>query len=452
MTDRLTRRRILQAGTVTGGIALAGCLSGDSEDDSETNTDGNGDGTEEAEGTATESENESEAEDEETDDEADETYEIWALDQGTNVGYIYEPGEEEDSFEEVDSIDFAEYQGEVPHMIDFTADYEYAVVACTAGARTIVVRTEDREVVGNLETGPSSHFAGVSPDEEYIHVDVIGEGAIKRIDADFEAEEFEIVDEIVITEDETVKEHGGDFEGRDPICHQYTQEGYSYHTLGPSYHDGGLVIVDHDDFAVEKILHGDDDDVPTNCGTMPHPTESKFYTTAGLPAEDPADGVGEYFVFDTEEHEVVERESTGGVDAHGFWYTPDGEELWVLNRQTDDGLILDPETDEVVEEIDDYGPAPDIMWSSPDGEYMFVTLRGPDQQSGSPHAAQGETPGFNALSVESREIVATVEPDPIDDYTEEEIEDGDTLTPDFHGIGVRPIGDYDTEIPTSPPF
>nr|WP_263020130.1 cell surface protein [Natronobiforma cellulositropha] len=380
-------------------------------------------------------------------------YEIWALDQGRNIVYIYEPEEDGDSFEEVDSIDFNEYEAEVPHMIAYSSDYEYAAIACTAGQKTVVVRTEDKEVVEVLETGGGSHMAGFSPDDEYIHVDVIGENKIVRIDADLDDEEFEIVDEIVIAESDAAADHGGDFENRNPICHSFTQdERYSYHTLGPSYNNAGLVIVDHDDFSIEKIFHGDDDGIPTNCGTMPHPTESKFYLTAGLPAENVEDGVGEYYIFDTEDHTLIDQGSTGGVDAHGFWFTTDGEELWVLNRQTDDGIILDPDTDDVIDEIDDYGRAPDIMWASPDGEFMFVTLRGPEQQSGSPHAASGETPGFTVLDVEDREIVELIEPDSIDNYSEEDIEDDDVATPDFHGIGVRPLGDYSTGIPTSPPF
>lgn len=423
--ERVTRRALLAGGGAAGSLAVAGCIG----------EDGGGEG---ADGT----------------DEADDTYEIWALDQGTDTGYIYEPGEGEAEFEEIDSIDFAAHEAEVPHMIGFTDDYEYAAVACTVGARTLLVRTEDREVVGSVETGSGSHFAGFTPDDEYVVVDVIGEGAIKRVEADFEAEEFGIDGEIVLTDSETVRSHGGDFADSSPICHQYTQEGYSYHTLGPSYHDGGLVIVDHGDFSVAKAFHGTEDGVPTNYGTIPHPNQSKFYLAAGLPSdpEGGEGGIGEYYIFDTADHEPIESGSTEGIDAHGFWFTSNGEELWVLNRETDDGVVIDPETDEVIEGIDDYGPTPDTMWSSPDGEYMFVSLRGPEPVSGDPHAATGETPGFNVLDIESREIVTTVEPNPIEDYSEEDLESEDVNTPDFHAIGVRPVGDFDTGIPNAPPF
>ena len=386
------------------------------------------------------------------DEAVDGSYEIWGADQGTNTIYIHEP-DGDGGFEAVDEIDTGAEGGEVPHMVDYTSDYEYAAVACTAGARTLVYRTEDRELVANLETGAGSHFAGFSPDDEFIPVDVIGEEEIVRVDADLENEEFEQVDAIDLRANETVLDAG--IEDGSPICHQYAQDGRSLHTVGPSYYDAALVVVDHDDFSVDRAYAGEE--IPTNCGTVPHPTEEKFYLTAGLPSdpdadpdEDPlaADGVGDFYVYDTAEDEVTTVESTQGVDAHGFWFTPDGEELWVLNRETNDGLIIDPETDEVIEEIDAFGPeqsddptesdAPDIMWASPDGEYMFVTTRGPNPLSGDPHAATGINPGYAVFDIESRERVEMVQPD------------GDNPDSDFHGIGVRPTGDADGF--TSPPY
>lgn len=403
MAAQQTRRRFLASTAGAGAIALAGCTG-------------------------------------ETDEE--QSYEIWAADQGQNVIHIYEPAGDGE-FEEIDTIDTEAEGGEVPHMIDYSSDYEYAAVACTGGARVLVYRTEDRELVGNIETGPASHFASFSPDDEYLTVDVIGENRIVKVDADLEEEEFEETDDEIILEDVEFQS-----DETDPICHQFDGHGRSIHTLGPSYHDAGVVVVDHDDFSIAQSFS--DDDLPANCGTVPHPTEDKFYLTAGLPTPTDDDGepiedeegVGDYYVLDTsgDEIEIIDDGSTEGIDAHGFWFTPDGEELWVLNRETNDGLILDPDTDEVIEEIDAFGPetsddtdnrdAPDIMWASPDGEYMFVTLRGPEPQSGDPHAATGVNPGFAVWDIEARERVDTIIPSDDDDA-------------DFHGIGVRPTGDWD---------
>ncbi|THE64228.1 cell surface protein [Salinadaptatus halalkaliphilus] len=456
MQSDATRRTFLAGSATAGVIAVAGCAGGDDEPGD--------DDADPADDTGTD---DTETDDEPDDDEPAETeptqYEIWALDQGLDNIHLYEPGDGDGEFDHTGTIDVNEVTGEdddlVPHMIDYTSDYEYAVVACTAGARTLVFRTEDHELVADIGTGAGSHFAGISPDEEYIHVDVIGEAKIVRVDADFDDETFDIVDDIDMRENDAIVDAGIDTGS--PICHQYAEDGRSLHTIGPSYYDGALVIVDHDDFSVDQAYSGEE--LPTNCGTMPHPDEEKFYLTAGLPSDPDEDieGVGDYYVYDTAEDEIlVDGESTEGIDAHGFWFTPDGEELWVLNRETNDGVVLDPDDDTVIEEIDTYGPdqsddsderdAPDIMWSSPDGEYMFVTLRGPAPQSGDPHAATGVTPGFSVLDTDSREIETVVEPDPIENYDQDDIDAEEV--PDFHGIGVRPIDDFETDIPTSPPF
>lgn len=424
----ITRRRLLQSGAAVGGVTLAGCLG---DDDDEPPTD--------------------------DDDPAPEIidYEIWALDQGTDVIYTYEPSDhDEASFDLTNEIDLHDYDevepnedgNVVPHMIAYSSEYEYAAVACTAGAQTLVFRTEDHELVAALNTGPGSHFAGFSPEDDAIIVDVIGNSEVLRVDADLAAESFSIDEAIEVDEsiDGLTAEEGA------PICHSYDQAGRSYHTLGPSYNNAGLLVLDHDDFSVEWAYSGEE--LPTNCGTMPHPSAEKFYLTAGLPSDpdEGVDGVGEYYVLDTDSDEVtVDGVSTEGVDAHGFWFTPDEEELWVLNRETNDGVIVDPETDEVTEEIDAFGPdtgeepeerdAPDIMWADPNGDYMFVTLRGTNPVSGDPHAATGVTSGYSILDIETRDIVDVVEPDP------------DADASDFHGIGVRPIGDV-SGVPTSPPF
>ncbi len=440
MTKQSTRRRFLAGATSGTAIAIAGCLGGDDDvddagaDDTDTGTDDDVDDSTD-----------------DTTDDADDTeetasYEVWALDQGTDQIYIYEPAGD-DEFEQVAELDVNEDTddtGLVPHMLDFSSDYEYAAVACTAGARTLVYRTEDRELVADIDTGAGSHFSGFTPDDEYIQVDAIGEGAIVRVDADLENEEFEIVDEIVIDEDETFQEYEDAFPENDdgvraqPICHDYAN-GHSYHTLGPAVDFAGVVVVDYDSFEIDHVLTPEE--ARANCGTMASPDEETMYLTAGAPSNHEATGgVGEWYAIDTETvqalepgseepledytYEDVARDSEG-YDAHGFWFTDAGDELWILNRETDDGLVVDPETNEVIDEIEDYGPAPDIIWGSPDDEYMFVTLRGSEPLSGDPHAAEGETPGFSVLSIDDREIVTVVEPD-------EGNEDSD-----FHGIGVR---------------
>ena len=445
--ERPTRRTFIAGGATAGFIGLAGCLGDDTDDDDDNDTAPPDDGDD--------------GDDTAPPDDGDDTepfeaqYEVWALDQGTEWIHIYEPTET-GIFQSTEQIDTFGDEAQMPHMIHYSSDYEYAVIACTGGgeegyAKTLVYRTEDRELVANLETGPGTHFAGFSPDDDAIIVDVIGESKIVKIDADLDAEEFTIADEIEISEaiDGLTEQEGA------PICHSYDHSGRSIHTLGPAYGNAGVVIVDHDDFSVDVAFSGEE--LPANCGTMPHPTEDKFYLTAGAPTPtddegepiEGEEGVGAYYVLDTETDELlVDGASTEGVDAHGFWFTPDGEELWVLNRETNDGVIVDPDTDDVIDEIDAFGPAddpddhtardaPDIMWADPTGEHMFVSLRGTQPRSGDPHAATGVTSGFSVIDIESRAIEDVVQVDP------------DAFASDVHGIGVRP---FDPDASLSPPF
>jgi hypothetical protein len=131
-------------------------------------------------------------------------------------------------------------------------------------------------------------------------------------------------------------------------------------------------------------------------------------------------------VFDTATHELLgePRDSQGG-DAHGVRVTPDGSELWMVNRTTSNAIIIDTTTDEVIEEIDGFGESPDILDFSPDGELAFITLRGPNPRSGAVHAVNGDTPGFAVVDVATRELVQIVQPNEGDEHS------------DFHGIGVR---------------
>jgi DNA-binding beta-propeller fold protein YncE len=422
MSTRLTRRRVLQGSAAVGGIALVGGLGSSTRTAS---------ANEESEG-----------------------YELWAFDQGTDTGYIYRPTEGEHGFEQVDSIDYHAIDGVTPndesaitpHMVAFSSDFAYAAVACTNAGQTIVFRTEDREAVATCPTGPGTHFAGFTPDDEHLQVDAIGEGTIARIDADLENETFSITDRIVVDDDPVFAERDAEFEpdedgvrGR-PICHDYTDTGYSYHTLGPGIDHAGVVVVDWNAFEITEVIAPAQ--VRANCGTIAHPTEDKFYLTAGAPSNhEPTGGVGEWYVLDTNEHRPIDPETgevvsgeyghedvsrdSYGYDAHGFWFV-DETELWIVNRETSNGAVIDPSTDEVIERIDT-AEAPDILWGSPDGEYLFASLRGPEPLSGDPHAATGETPGFSVRHVESREIVDVIQPD------------AGNPSSDFHAVGVRVI-------------
>lgn len=345
-------------------------------------------------------------------------YEIWALDQGTHMIHIFDSG-----LEEIDRIDIGEHGGQVPHMIEFSSDYRYAAVANVASGNVAIIRTEDREVVDMIATGPRTHMAGFSPDDSRILVDVIGnpdehrDGKLVEISANLGNETFAVERELVIADDPLFQDNEDRFQDVAAICHYHNADGsHAYVSLGPSLADGGLLVVNTDDLTIEKLWGPGD--LQVNCGTMLSPDGRHMLVNGG------GHEVGIWYAIDTETLEVVHEDSSQGIDAHGVRNLPDGSEIWMVNRGTSNGIVIDAETLEVIDTIADTGKTPDILDFSPDSRYAFVTLRGPNPVS-MPHMAKGETPGFSVIDVRTRELLGVVQP-------AEGNEDSD-----FHGIGVR---------------
>jgi DNA-binding beta-propeller fold protein YncE len=155
-----------------------------------------------------------------------------------------------------------------------------------------------------------------------------------------------------------------------------------------------------------------------NCGTALTP-DGRHMLVNGGDRE-----VGVWYAIDTRSHEVVRESTSRGYDAHGVWTTPDGSEIWMINRVSDNGIIIDPVTLDIIEEIDDIGETPDIIAMSPDSRYAFFSLRGPNPVS-APHVAVGHTPGVSVVNIPERRLVRVMEP-----------AKGNPDS-DFHGIGVR---------------
>jgi DNA-binding beta-propeller fold protein YncE len=346
---------------------------------------------------------------------ADAPYEIWAIDQGTGLVHIYDQ-----DLREVDNIDLSDVV-ELPHMIDFTSDYEHAFIASPASGHTVWVRTTDREILHVIETGPGSHMAAVTPDDATVITASIGDGALVELLLDLEAETYEVGRVLVVGDDPMVAERSEEFPGASPVCHQFTDDGsYAYVTLGPALDEGGLVVVDVEAF--ELVAAYPPSEVRVNCGTILSPNGDKMYVNGG------SVDAGVWYVFDTSTHEPTgEERPSGGLDTHGVWVTPDGSELWMVNRASSNGIVINPSTDEVIFELESVGRSPDIIAMSPDGRRAFITLRGPEPLTG-PHAVAGDTPGFSVIDVASRALVEVVQP-----------AEGDEAS-DFHGIGVRPLG------------
>lgn len=348
----------------------------------------------------------------------DPSYEIWALDQGTGVVHVYGA-----DLQEVGQIDLTAQGVKTPHMIDFNSDHSYAVIASTASGDVTIIRTEDRSVAAVLKTGPGTHMASVLPDDSAIIVDVIGaadaerDGRIVEITADFAAGRFEVGRSLTIAEDPLFQESADKFKDVGAVCHDYSRDGrHAYVTLGPGLPNGGLVILDTAEFKLVKVFGPEE--LKVNCGTLLTP-DGRHMLVNGGSAE-----AGLWYAIDTSTLEVVKEGQSGGNDAHGVWATPDGSEIWMVNRVSSSGISLDAATLEQKGDLAEVGKTPDIIAMSPDGERAFISLRGPNPVT-APHVAIGETPGFAVIGIADRKLQEVVQP-----------AEGNAQS-DFHGIGVR---------------
>lgn len=347
-------------------------------------------------------------------------YEVWAIDQGTNIIHIFNS-----KLEEVVKIDMGAHGVRVPHMIDFTSDHAYAFVASTGSGDVSVIRTKDREVVSVLKTGPATHMAVVDPNGDTVLVDVIGDpkdpksGKLVEVRIDRRNGKFTMGRTLTIAQDPLIKKAADKFPVTRPVCHQYSADGrFAYVTLGPALKDGGLVVLDTQKFALAAAFPVTE--LQVNCGTVALPDKKHMILNGGDKE------VGIWYVIETGTHKVVKRGESRGFDAHGTWVTPNGREIWMVNRVSSNGVVIDARTFETIAELKDIGTTPDIIAMSPDSRLAFITTRGPNPKS-APHLAKGTAPGFAVISIPDRKLLKIVQPAAGNDAS------------DFHGIGVRVI-------------
>jgi DNA-binding beta-propeller fold protein YncE len=346
-------------------------------------------------------------------------YEVWAMDQGTHVIHVFNS-----ALEEIASIDLGSQGARVPHMIEFTPDQRYGFAANPGTGNVAVIRTEDRSVLTLIPTGPRTHHAAVSPDGRRVLVSVIGapsvpwDGKLVELLVDAENEHFTIGRELVLANDPLFAARRSEFkESAGAVCLAFTADGsQGYVTLGPALDEGGVVVVDMNEFRLVEVYPASQLDA--NCGTILAPDQRHMYLVGGDRE------VGAWHAVDTRTRRHVHRAESGGHDAHGSAVTPDGREYWLVNRVTSNAIVVDPRSSEVIAEIPFTGKTPDIVAISPDSRYAFITLRGPNPVT-MPHLAVGETPGFSVFDVRTRTLLRLIEPAKGDDRS------------DFHGIAIR---------------
>lgn len=330
-----------------------------------------------------------------TPDPVEMSFEVWATDQGLNTITVLDGN----TLEEKAVIDIALAGASKPHMCLFSPDFKYAYVACVGGdGATVIIRTSDYQVVKTMATGKSSHAAIPTWDGTKVWVAVIGEQTLREIVTDTENETFTLGRELDLRAalpDETA------FPANKPICHMFEYgDDECYVTLG----GGGLCIVDVNSMQVTKSW-----DVsqiaPAGCGLINGPIGSNL-----MFANSGTINTGNFYMFDIESDELMLTMDTGsdGMDAHGVNFTPDGKELWMINRLSDNIRIFNPQTQQFTETITGVGDAPDLLVFSPDGSKAFITTRGPNPSTGT-HDISGQAPGVLIMDVASRSEIQLVQ-------------------------------------------
>lgn len=378
-------------------------------------------------------------------------YEVWSLDQGTDRIHIYA-----DTHEQIAVIDVSpaalrtvnpDYNPEatrtVPHMVDFDSQHRFAFIAATAGAATIVIDTDTREIVAVLETGAGTHMAAVTNDDTAVWVAAIGARQLVEIPLDLDATNPTFAIGRVIDVETLLADTGFTFPSFSPVCHDYDRHGRAWITLGPGITQGGLIVFDP---VTAELVHAfDPQAIKANCGIgFTDDGKTAIANFSGVFGADVEDEHGVWYLFDVDTFELKDERDSGGVDAHGVRRTPNGESFWQVNRGSSNGLVIDAKTFEVVSEFD-AGDTPDILDFSVNGRYVYITQRGPKPLSGDPHVAVGNTPGVLVLDTKDGQVLTRLNPPEVTDA------DGDVIN-DVHGIGVRPQSGNERVVVAAPVF
>ncbi|MEE9371875.1 MAG: hypothetical protein V3V00_02380 [Saprospiraceae bacterium] len=337
-------------------------------------------------------------------------FELWVTDQGLNNVTVLDGN----TMETKEVIDIALAGGSKPHMVLFSPDFRFAYVACVGGeGATVIIRTSDYSVITTLATGKSSHASIPSWDGARVWVASIGEKILREIMVDADNESFTISRELDLAAALPDLEQ---YPASKPICHMFTYDNKScYVTLG----GGGLAVVDVASMQVTKS-YPVSQIKPAGCGLVNGPPGSNvMFANSGT------SGTGNFYMFNSVSHDILATMDTGadGLDAHGVSITPNGRELWMINRHSDNIRIFDLRSMQFTETIQNTGDAPDLIFFSPQGDRAFITTRG-DARTG-PHANSGTNPGVLVIDVATKTPMGVT---PIGSLSES----------DPHGIGLFP--------------
>ena len=288
-------------------------------------------------------------------------------------------------------------------MIEFDSQERYAFVASTAGAVTIVIDARSKEVVEVLATGAGSHMAAVTPDDSAVWVAAIGTQQLVEIPLDLDADDpsFAVGRQLDVAEllEPIETEEGWEFPSYAPICHQYSTDSSEAWVTSARV---GTRVASSSSTSIRLPSHAwDPTEVKANCGISVSDDQVIANWSGQLIEGEYTEG--EWYVFDADTKELLQTESAEGFDAHGLRATPDGSAYWMVNRASDNAIVIDAETLDVIAEYENVAVAPDILDYSADGSRVYISQRGPAPRSGAdPRRPPVTKPGVRVVDTSHR--------------------------------------------------
>jgi hypothetical protein len=311
-----------------------------------------------------------------------------------------------------------------PHMLTFSPDQRYAVLAFVASGHTAILDARTRTPVACFRTEPGAggarqaHAAIPTPDGRYVLVANQNGKKLERIRTDWSRGEFaqEPAATLDLANGETpsgaARQAPGVRPDNAPICPFVPSTGFPAYV---SLRGGGAFAVDPDATPMGIVAEYTTEHVPRDgCGF----TEAAgwVYANGGLPSAEGDRAAGGWNVYrlpvggrevyragnapGTPAAQTVDADTRTGRDAHGM-ATVQGKYVYAFDRLGHALQVFRASTGEPVSTTDLRGPwggtpAPDIAGVSPDGHAVYVATRGPSPLSGA-HAAKGDAPGLLVL-------------------------------------------------------
>ena len=371
---------------------------------------------------------------------ASSNYEVWVADQGTDQVHVLRP--DKNDLELVATIDFPPLSK--PHMILFglhgRPGSRYGYVSNVGSGNTSVIDAEARAIVAVIPTGVRTHASQPSPDGRRALSLALGPAPCSA------APDCGQITEILTDTDNGVFTPGRTFRysnlaalapdkaslllSFNPVCGSFTPDSRYFYV---TFSSGGLAIFEVNDdpdlplFNVVDILGvgtGAGQIAPNGCG-IGYSVDGRLMFANSATATQSF-----YYVFDIATHTLIKSEQISDVvsDVHGMMLDPDGKDVVMAGRLSDNFIVINQKNGELRANktfSSSPGDAPDLTDFSPDGKWLYVTLRGPHPATTGAHPNPGLTPGVLVVTFSAGKVERIVELP------------GDPQVQDPHGIAVR---------------